>query len=824
MLYADVILPLPICNMFTYAIPEEMSGTVGVGCRVIVPFGARKFYTAVIVRVHHDAPQGFAVKPVLEALDASPCVLPEQLGFWHWMSEYYICAPGDVMKAAMPAGMRPGSESKVRWNADAAVVPSTLSERERCVADILLRRGEVTVAQLQRESGMGHVLSVMRKLMERSLAEMKEEVKRSFKPRTEICLRLNAELLDKQKLAAALSDLKRAPKQQALLLKFIELTEQDRTTDKTPEMSRRELLASAKSSLATCQALLEKGILEAYKKETGRLPNGNKLTALHLPTLSEAQEAALSQINEEFRQHRVCLLHGVTSSGKTEVYIHLMQQITEQGKQGKQVLFLVPEIVLTTQLTERLFRVFGTRMGVYHSKFSDAERVEVWQKQLSNEPYEIIVGVRSSLFLPFQRLGLVIIDEEHESSYKQEEPAPRYHARDAAIMLAHRLNALTLLGTATPAIETYHNATKHKYGLVQLSERYGNVQLPEIEVADIKELRRKRLMNGPFSPILIQAMRDALKDGQQIILFQNRRGYAPTIACHVCGWVPHCMRCDVSLTYHKSLNVMTCHYCGFTSPVPTKCPACEGIDLVQYGFGTEKVEDLVHSIFPDAVSARLDLDTARSRKAYESILDGFKNGKINILIGTQMVTKGLDFEQVGLVGILDADAMLNIPDFRSHERAFQLMEQVAGRAGRRNKRGRVILQTQSPDLEIINHVVRHDYTSFYNNQLQEREAFLFPPFCRLTYVFIKHKDAETAGRLATLAANTLRQTLGNRILGPDAPPVARIHSFYIRKIVIKLETGISQTKVRTILLHIRQQLLAQPPYHNALIYFDIDPM
>ena len=664
MVYADVILPLPLPHLYTYAVPEAIQTTVRVGSRVIVPFGAKKTYTAVVARLHGDAPQGITVKSVLETLDEHPSVLPEQLKFWHWIADYYLCAPGDVMKAAMPAGM-----------------------------------------------------------------------KRAFKPRP--------------------------------------------------------------------------------------LQTADKLPIAELPVLSPAQETALSQINVAFDERAICLLHGVTASGKTEIYIHLMQQATEQGKQ---VLFLVPEIALTTQLTERLFRVFGERIGVYHSKFSDAKRVEIWRQQLSENPYEIIVGVRSSLFLPFQQLGLVIIDEEHEASYKQNEPAPRYHARDAAVMLAHFLGARTLLGTATPAVETYYNALSHKYGLVRLTERYGDAQLPEIEVVNTRELRRKRMMNGPFSPRLVEAMRDALEKQEQIILFQNRRGYAPALACRTCGWTPRCPRCDVSLTWHKSLNAMTCHYCGFTCPVPSKCPACDETDFIQYGFGTEKIEDIVHNILPRAVAVRLDLDSARSRKAYESILAGFEHDEINILIGTQMVTKGLDFEHVGLVGILDADAMLSYPDFRSYERAFQLMSQVAGRAGRRKQRGLVILQTKSPDLPLIDYVSRHDYAAFYDAQLKEREAFRFPPFCRLTYVYLKHKNSATLDRLAAAAADSLRALLGDCVLGPDAPPVARVQTYYIRKIMIKIEHGISPTKVRTLLLRLRQQLLAQTPFRSARIFFDADPL
>ena len=492
--------------------------------------------------------------------------------------------------------------------------------------------------------------------------------------------------------------------------------------------------------------------------------------------------------------------------------------------EGRQVLYLVPEIVLTTQLTDRLYRVFGSRMGVYHSKFSDAERVEIWQKQLSDHPYDIIVGVRSSVFLPFRRLGLVIVDEEHEQSYKQQDPAPRYHARNSAIVLARLCGAHTLLGTATPALETYHNVSTGKYGLVKLTGRYGNVRLPEVEVVDIRELQHKRRMHGPFSPRLLEAMRMALENKEQVILFQNRRGYAPMIECRACGWVPKCKNCDVSLTYHKGLNKMTCHYCGFTCQMPAQCPACEGEELMQLGFGTEKIEALVHEIFPHVSVARMDLDTTRSRSAYEGILRGFQEGKTDVLIGTQMVTKGLDFDRVSVVGILNADAMFNLPDFRSYERAFQLMAQVAGRAGRRSRQGLVVLQTKSPELALVSQVREHDYAGLYTQQMEERQMFTFPPFCRLIYVYMKHRQVDTLDRLAAEAGVRLRAVFGSRILGPDAPPVSRIQLLYIRKIVIKVEPGASLSLVRGHLLRIREELLAHPDYRSAQIYFDVDPV
>ena len=587
------------------------------------------------------------------------------------------------------------------------------------------------------------------------------------------------------------------------------------------EVGRKALMEAADGSLAICRALEEKGVLEAYPYEIGRLAHTEVADTLGVSPLSEAQAKAFRELEEAFGRHPVCLLHGVTSSGKTEVYIHLIRQMIAEGKQ---VLYLVPEIVLTIQLTDRLYRVFGNRMGVYHSKFPDAERVEIWQKQLSEQPYDIIVGVRSSVFLPFRHLGLVIVDEEHEQSYKQQDPAPRYHARNAAIMLARMYGARTLLGTATPALETYYNVRMGKYGLVELTERFGQVRLPEVEVVDIKELQRKRRMVGPFSPRLLEEMRRALENKEQVILFQNRRGYAPMIECHTCGWVPKCKNCDVSLTYHKGLNQMTCHYCGYTCNVPVRCPACEGTELVQRGLGTEKVEDAVRQVFPEAAVARMDLDTTRTRSSYEGILEDFQSGKTDVLVGTQMVTKGLDFERVSVVGILNADTMFNIPDFRSFERAFQLMAQVAGRAGRRSRQGRVILQTKSPDLPLIRQVTGHDYFGLYVGQMEERQMFVYPPFCRLIYVYMKHKRADVLDHLAAEMGSRLRQVFGSRILGPDAPPVARIQLLYIRKIVVKIEPGASLSKVREQLLYLRQSLMAHPDYRSAQIYYDVDPV
>ncbi len=825
MKYVDVILPLPLSATYTYALPSELEAGVSVGCRVIVPFGAKKIYTGIVVSVHERKPEGYAVKKVMELLDVAPVLLPVQLDFWKWIADYYLCAMGDVYKAALPSGMKLESESKVVLNEDYEG-GAVLSEREQQVVNPLGNGKELTVLQIQKECPDFQVLRVVKGLLEKGVLQMKEEVRRTYKPRTEVHVRLTESYMDENRLIEALNELKRAPKQQAVLLKYVEMAGVTtalrlQNPKLLAEVSRKDLVEAVRVNLPVYHALVERGILETYAYETGRLAQDGTADTIGLSPLSEAQNRALNAINDVFAQKPICLLHGVTSSGKTEVYIHLMQRMIEAGKQ---VLYLVPEIVLTTQLTDRLYRVFGSRMGVYHSKFPDAERVEIWKKQLSDRPYDIIVGVRSSVFLPFQRLGLVIVDEEHEQSYKQQEPAPRYHARNAAIVLAKMSGAVTLLGTATPSLETYYNVRMGKYGLVEMNERYGQVKLPAIEVVDIKELQHKRRMTGPFSPRLLEEMHRALEQKEQVILFQNRRGYAPMLECHTCGWVPKCKNCDVSLTYHRGLNQLTCHYCGYTYTIPARCPACGDTELVQRGFGTEKIEDIVQHIFLEATVARMDLDTTRTRSAYEGILHSFQEGKTDILIGTQMVTKGLDFERVSVVGILNADAMLNIPDFRSYERAFQLMAQVSGRAGRRSRQGRVILQTKSPDLPVIRQVMEHDYKNLYIQQMEERQLFVYPPFCRLIYVYMKHKNADVVERVAQEIGRRLRGVFGQRVLGPDVPPVARIQLLYIRKVVVKIEPNISLSKVRELLYSVRQEVLSQPYFRSVQIYFDMDPM
>ena len=642
-----------------------------------------------------------------------------------------------------------------------------------------------------------------------------------YKPKTETYIRLTSQFRNEQALHIALDMLQRAPKQQAAFIDYLTLSGTDENGGGETTLLTRDELLNQGHSLQTVTALIKRGLLETNEQEVGRLNHGGEPHLDRILPLSEAQQDAYNQIQFSFLKRNVTLLHGVTSSGKTEIYIHLIREALERKQQ---VLYLLPEIALTVQIMERLQRVFGNRLGIYHSKYSDAERVEIWQKQLSGHPYDVILGARSAVFLPFQQLGLVIIDEEHETSYKQQDPMPRYHARSAAIMLAQNQGAKVLLGTATPSLETYHNAKTGKYGLVELFQRYKGIELPEIQVVDIKDLQHRKMMNGPFSPLLLRKVREALERGEQVLLFQNRRGYAPMIECKQCGWVPHCQHCDVSLTFHRNLNQLTCHYCGHTYQVPIECPNCGCTQLQTRGYGTEKIEAEVHDIFPEARIARMDLDTTHSRQAYERIINDFSAGRTNLLIGTQMISKGLDFDKVSVVGILNADTMLNYPDFRAYEQAFMMMAQVSGRAGRKGKRGLVILQTKSPDLPLISQVVRHDYTGFYRSMIAERQQFRYPPYYRLVHVYLKHRQNAVVEAAGVEMGARLRQWFSGRVLGPDKPAISKVKSLSIRKIVLKFEPTLNMTEVRKYLALAQQQMLQDKRYNSLQIYYDVDPL
>lgn len=644
-----------------------------------------------------------------------------------------------------------------------------------------------------------------------------------FKPKTETYIRLTEKYRNVAALHVAINMLCRAEKQLAAFLGYLQLSHWDEVERGVAikEITRDELMNATHSTLPTLTQLTKRGMLETYEKEVGRLNHSDEPHPENIQKLSTAQQDAYNEVLFSMMRKNVTLLHGVTSSGKTEIYIHLIQHALDEGKQ---VLYLLPEIALTVQIMDRLQKVFGRRLGIYHSKYSDGERVEIWQKQMSKDPYDIILGARSAVFLPFQNLGLVIIDEEHETSFKQQDPAPRYHARSAAIVLASMYGAKTLLGTATPSIESYYNAKTGKYGYVALTQRYEGIELPEFRIVDIKDLQHRKMMTGPFSPMLLAEVRKALEEGKQAILFQNRRGFAPMIECKQCGWVPHCQHCDVSLTLHRNTNQLTCHYCGYTYSIPTKCPNCEGTELRTRGFGTEKIEDAIRDIFPEARVARMDLDTTKTRNAYERIITDFATGRTNILIGTQMISKGLDFANVSVVGILNADSMLNFPDFRAYEHAFMIMAQVGGRAGRKGKRGLVILQTKSPELPIVQQVVNNDYEAMYVGVTAERREFHYPPYYRLVYVYLKHRDDKVVASAAATLSFKLRIWFGERVLGPDKPSVAKVKSLNIRKIMIKLENGIDIQKVRQYLRKAHSDILKDKRFNSLVIYYDVDPL
>ena len=747
---------MPLDSTFTYSVPTQMEGRAERGRRVLVPFGRNKSYVGIIMKVHGTKP-GFAVKDIKLVLDDAPIVTDAQLELWRWLADYYMAAPGDVLQAALPGGLK--------------------------AAD-------------------------------------------AYKPKTETCLALAPQFRSERAMHVALDSLGRAEKQRKAFACFLAMSRWDTmesasTHETVAEVTRDELMNTAHCTAATVKNLVDRRLFVAYEREVGRLNHGGEPHPENIKPLNEAQQEAYNQIVFSFLKKNVVLLHGVTSSGKTEIYIHLIRQALERKQQ---VLYLLPEIALTVQIRQRLQRVFGDRLGIYHSKYSDAERVEIWKKQMSQNPYGVILGARSAVLLPFSNLGLVIIDEEHETSFKQQDPAPRYHARSAAIMLAAKAGAKVLLGSATPCAETWHNARTGKYGYVRLDKRFGDMQMPEINVVDIKDLQHRKMMNGPFSPLLLSSVRRALDNKEQVILFQNRRGFAPMIECRECGWTPRCEACDVSLTFHKALGQLTCHYCGRTYAVPDVCPCCGSHDLRGRGYGTEKVEDKVMELFPDARVARMDLDTTRTRNAYERLISDFSAHRTDILIGTQMVSKGLDFDKVSVVGILNADSMLNYPDFRAYEHAFTMMAQVAGRAGRKGKRGLVILQTKSPELPVIAQVVRNDMEGFYSDLLEERQLFRYPPFYHIINVYLRHKDEPVVCAAADALGTLLRQWFGTRVLGPDKPSVARVKAMNIRKMVVKLELGIDLAKVRLYLNKGKSAVLQDNRYKTVTVYFDVDPL
>lgn len=823
MTFAEVLLPVPIAGTFTYSVPEGLMGSIKIGCRVIVPFGKKKFYTGIVAALTPVAPQGYEVKDIVLVLDEEAVVRHPQLKLWSWMADYYLCTPGEVMRAAMPAGLKIESETFISPDPDYEEQPDRrLSQRELAVMNYILGCDKKQPLDLiGKKTGFANIGPIANSLLEKGAVQISENLVERYRSRKETYVRLTADKGNSEALHKAFDAVRSGSLQEKALLALIELSafmRQD--TPEVQPVTRTELLERSGVTTAVIAAMAKKGIVEIYKKEISRFAYSGLVTG-ELPKLSEAQTTALDSIHKSWFEKDITLFHGVTSSGKTEIYMHLIDYVL---KQGRQALYLVPEIALTTQLTRRLQRVFGDKVVIYHSKFSDNERVDIWKKLLAASEPCVVIGARSAVFLPFASLGLVIVDEEHESAYKQQDPAPRYNGRDAAIVLASMHGAKTLLGSATPAVDTYYKALTGRFGLVELTERYEGVNLPEVRIVDMADARKRGEVEGTFSLLTRRLVNESLQRGEQSILFINRRGYAPIARCKLCGYVPKCDNCDVSLTYHRHSDKLICHYCGTPYSVPDVCPACKEPGIEVLGYGSERVEEEIDSLFPSAAIARMDLDTTRSKDGYENIIDNFSKGKSQILVGTQMVTKGLDFDRVSVVGVINADSIVNLPDFRSSERAFNMIEQVAGRAGRKNNNGVVAIQTYNPSHPLFDYLVRHDYTGYYNAEIRQREQYNYPPFVRIIYVYIKHKDPTAVSTIAFEFASRMRSLFGNRVSGPDEPYVSRIQSLYIRRIMLKIETQASISKVKALLNNIRIEMTNSHRLSGAVLYYDVDPM
>jgi len=824
-LFADILLPLPLDGTFTYRVPYEWNDYLKVGHRVAVQFGRKKIYSGIVKQIHQTPPQKGIAKYILDILDEKPLVNPLQLKFWQWMAEYYLAHEGDVMNAALPSAFRLASEGKVMLAPGFIADRDILSEFEYRVTEALLDKKKLTVDELSRVVGYNKVLPLLKSMIDKKLVVMEEEMNERFKPKTEKFVRVSPEVFDEEILQDLMDELsKRAFKQLELLMKYMTLAGFDNAEPKW--VKQKELLKLADAGTSALKSLEEKGIFQVENKVVSRLNRGNEAEKTSESiVLSDAQQTAYNKVNSEFKNHKVVLLYGVTSSGKTEMYIKLISEAIEKGKQS---LYLLPEIALTTQIIDRLKKYFGDKVGVYHSQYSLNERAEVWNNVAalddSKHKYQVVVGPRSAMFLPFTNLGLVIVDEEHDQSYKQYDPAPRYNARDSAIYLGIMHGAKVLLGSATPSLESYANAVKGKYGLVELAERFGNVKMPEIIVVNMQDQQRRKLMKSHFSSILIDNISQALANKHQVILFQNRRGFSLRLECQQCSWTPVCKNCDVTLTYHKQPGKLKCHYCGYSTPVPAKCDDCGSTHLKLKGFGTEKVEEELQVLFPDAHIDRMDMDTTRSKNAFRRIFDDFEAGRTNILTGTQMVTKGLDFDNVHVVGVLNADNMLSYPDFRAHERSFQLMAQVSGRAGRKNKQGKVIIQSWKPRHPIIQDVLRNDYLSMFNREMTERNKFHYPPFYRLIRVSLKHKDNNLLEEAAATLSRELKAVFGNRVFGPEYPMVSRVRNLYINQFLLKSRADQNQKLFKEYLLRVLEKFRKYTKYRSVSIHLDVDPV
>jgi primosomal protein N' (replication factor Y) len=825
-LFAEILLPLPIPGTFTYRVPYELNGEMEVGKRVVVQFGRQKIYTGLVKEIHENVPTKYTPKYILSILDPAPVVNPVQLKFWDWIADYYMCFQGEVMNVALPSALKLASETRIVQNPDFDGDTSKLNEKEYLIAEAIDIQKVLTLTEVSRIVEFKKVIPLIKNLIEKKVVLTEEEVKDRYRPKVESFVSLNAEYRSDEKLREVFDVLeKRAFKQLELLMTYIRLVKNFKE-DKAG-IKKTDLLKAANASPQALKALEEKGVFDIVEKIASRLEEYDAVKGVDTIQLTESQQKSLEEINVHFQDKAVALLHGVTSSGKTEIYIKLIEEVV---KQGKQVLFLLPEIALTTQIINRLRKYFGDTVGVYHSKYNEFERVEIWNRVINNgndendNKYKIVLGARSALFLPYSNLGLVIVDEEHDSSYKQFQPAPRYNARDGAIVLAQMHGAKTLLGSATPSIESYSNATFDKYGLVELTERYGGMHMPEILVADLKSETRRKTMKSHFSSFLMKHIEEALDGKQQVILFQNRRGFSLRLMCDQCNWMPQCKNCDVSLIYHKHNNQLKCHYCGYSNRVPERCPECGHTGLMMQGFGTEKVEEELAIFFPKAKIQRMDLDTTRSKHAYQKIISDFEDRRIDVLVGTQMVTKGLDFDNVSVVGILNADSLISYPDFRSFERSFQLMAQVSGRAGRKHNRGKVIIQTFNPYHAVIRYVIDNSYDLMFRSQLQERQQFKYPPFYRIIEIQLQHKDNQFLYAAANEFAAALRTKLGKRVLGPEHPIVSRVKNLYLKNIMVKIEKSEKAHLIKDFIKQTIDNFNTKSKYKAARVVVDVDPV
>lgn len=818
----QVLLPLPIQDSFTYSVPDETGRDVGMGTRVLVQFGRKKYYTGIVVGLDQTPPTSYEVKEVMAVLDSQPALRYPQLKFWNWIADYYLCSAGEVMKAAIPSGLKLESESVVTLNPDFDSEEGVkLTERQSEIVAALQHTGKASLSDLGKALCQKNIAYHINTLLAAGVVRVDEKIVERYRARTVSLVKLACDREDQDRLHEFFDKTTRSRQQQNALLSYLDLSKWTQRGAELQPVERETLQRVSGASPAVVRALVDKGIFEIYKEKVNRFAPGVSDSGMNKATLSPVQTQAAKKIREAFKKHNVTLLHGVTGSGKTEIYCELISEVLAQGHQ---VLYLVPEISLTTQLTDRLTKVFGDRLLVYHSKFSDSERVDIWNRLLHTTEPMVVLGVRSSVFLPFARLGLVVVDEEHEASYKQYDPAPRYNARDAATVLASMHGAKTLFGSATPSIETYYKATTGKYGLVTLSERYEGAHLPDVEIIDMKEMRKQKAVKGILSTPLRKQTLEALKEGWQAIMFQNRRGFAPVVVCRTCGWSPKCSNCDVSMVYHKGTQLLRCHYCGQTQTLPAVCPACGENTLEKYGYGTERIAEEVHEEFEGYRVARMDLDTTRNKQSYQELIEEFADHQTDILVGTQMVSKGLDFEKVKIVGVLNADTLLNFPDFRSNERAFNMLEQVAGRAGRRQEKGKVLIQTTKSDERILEHVKNHDYATYYEEELAERHRYAYPPFTKIINIYVRNKDAATCDAAAVMLTMSLREVFGARVLGPEKPFVSRVNTWYIQQIMLKVEANASMSKVKAILRRIYLGIASRPQIKSSQIHYDVDPV